>query len=197
MAENEFDDINKQSSVGGGGREFARSRSLAGTSTIDFKQPQSIGHATDLVSNVERISLKKPKDKYMAQLGEPKLIKGATIKEMDFSEDDQIIERSDRLDGEHHQRSQSLATGYTISDLKPQTSSGDKDATELTSNLEGMSLKKKKSSAQMVSGVVNNLWPQFDFENTGFLDKIEAQNFTNEVLIMMGKGKMQSAFQFN
>lgn len=48
-----------------------------------------------------------------------------------------------------------------------------------------------------MSGIIDNLWPQFDIENSGFLDKIEAQNFANEVLIMNGKRKMQNNFFFN
>lgn len=58
--------------------------------------------------------------------------------------------------------------------------------------MEGMSLKniKKRDSSPQVSSIVNMLWPQFDNENTGMLDKIEALNFTNEVLIMKGKRKM-------
>lgn len=56
---------------------------------------------------------------------------------------------------------------------------------------------KKRDSSPQISSIVNMLWPQFDNENTGMLDKIEALNFTNEVLIMKGKRKMQSTFQFN
>lgn len=81
LAEKDFDDINNESK----GKEFARSKSLAGTSTIDFKQPQSMANATDLVSNAE-MSLKKPKDKYMAELAELNLKRGATLHGMDFGQ---------------------------------------------------------------------------------------------------------------
>lgn len=81
LAEKDFEDINNENK----GKEFARSKSLAGTSTIDFKQPQSMANATDLVSNAE-MSLKKPKDKYMAELAELNLKRGATLHEMDFGQ---------------------------------------------------------------------------------------------------------------
>lgn len=64
-------------------------------------------------------------------------------------------------------------------------------ATDNASNMEGMSAKKKKrDSSPQISSIVSMLWPQFDNANTGVLDKIEALNFTNEVLIMKGKRKM-------
>ena len=88
ITERDFDDIYNENK----GKEFARSKSLAGTSTIDFKQPQSLANATELASNVEGMSLKKPKDKYLAQLAELDLKRGVTLREMDLGEVDQNMD---------------------------------------------------------------------------------------------------------
>lgn len=41
------------------------------------------------------------------------------------------------------------------------------------------------------------MWPQYDPENSGYVDKIEAQNFVNDVLVQKGKSKLQNFIFFN
>ena len=148
--------------------------------------------ATDNTSNAERMSLKKPKDKYAAQLGDPPIMTGIGIPNSQLSEEGNTINQQIN----DMKRSQSLA-GYTTSDLKPPTSSI-MGATDNASNMEGLSMKKKKdSSSHKLTGIIDNLWSQFDTENTGFLDKIEALNFINEVLVLNGKRKIQNNCFFN
>ena len=57
-------------------------------------------------------------------------------------------------------------------------------------------LKKHSSSSSekmaRIAKKVNELWSKYDTENSGLVDKIEAQNFVNEVLTSMGQNKMQS-----
>lgn len=44
--------------------------------------------------------------------------------------------------------------------------------------------------------MVSRLWSKYDTENSGFVDKIEAMNFVNEVLSFKGQGKVK-IFEFN
>lgn len=55
----------------------------------------------------------------------------------------------------------------------------------------------KSSQSSPFYATVKQLWSAYDTENTGFVDKIEAQNLINDALVQKGKPKLSNFVLYN
>lgn len=55
----------------------------------------------------------------------------------------------------------------------------------------------KTSDEITIQDLVYQMWSKYDPESLGYVDKIEAQNFVNEVFNKLGKSSMSNAISFN
>jgi len=65
----------------------------------------------------------------------------------------------------------------------------------------GLNIPEEKAQETIVKvtiqEIVTQKWAQYDPESTGSIDKIEAHNFVNEVMLQKGKNKLSNLIQFN